>query len=51
MLRIFNDLYKRYFSEEEALIFTLLIIIGIVVMMTMGGVIAPLLWSLVLSFM
>ena len=50
MLRIFNDLYKRYFSEEEALIFTLLIIIGIVVMMTMGGVIAPLLWSLVLSF-
>jgi len=50
MLRIFNDLYKRYFSEEEALIFTLLIIIGIIVMMTMGGVIAPLLWSLVLSF-
>jgi len=50
MLRIFNDLYKRNFSEEEALIFTLLIIIGIVVMMTMGGVIAPLLWSLVLSF-
>lgn len=50
MLRIVNDLYQRYFSEEEALIFTLLIIVGIVVMMTMGGVIAPLLWSLVLSF-
>ncbi|MDG2089834.1 MAG: AI-2E family transporter [Gammaproteobacteria bacterium] len=50
MLRIFNDLYKRYFSEEEALIFTILIIVGIIVMMTMGGVIAPLLWSLVLSF-
>ncbi len=51
MLRIFNDLYKRYFSEEEALILTILIIVGIVVMMTLGGVIAPLLWSLVLSFM
>jgi putative permease len=50
MLRIFNDLYKRYFSEEEALIFTILIIVGIVIMMTMGGVVAPLLWSLVLSF-
>lgn len=50
MLRIFNDMYKRYFYEEEALIFTILIIIGIVVMMTIGGVIAPLLWSLVISF-
>ncbi len=50
MLRIFNDLYQRYFSEEEALIFTILIIVGIVVMMTLGGVVAPLLWSLVISF-
>ncbi len=50
MLRIFNDLYERYFSEEEALIFTILIIVGIVVMMTLGGVVAPLLWSLVISF-
>ncbi len=50
MLRIFNDLYERYFSEEEALIFTILIIVGIIVMMTLGGVVAPLLWSLVISF-
>ena len=50
MLGIFKDMYKRYFSEEESLIFTLLIIVGIIVMITMGGVIAPLLWSLVLSF-
>ena len=50
MLRIFNDMYKRYFSEEEAINFTLLIIVGIIIMMTMGGVIAPLLCSLILSF-
>lgn len=50
MLRIFHDMYKRYFSEEEAINFTLLIIIGIIIMMTMGGVIAPLLCSLILSF-
>ncbi len=50
MLRIINDLYERYFSEEEALIFTILIVVGIVVMMTLGGVVAPLLWSLVISF-
>lgn len=50
MLKVFNQLYERYFSEEEALIFTLLIIAGTVLMMTMGGVIAPLLWSLVITF-
>ncbi len=43
-------MYKRYFSEEEAINFTLLIIVGIIIMMTMGGVIAPLLCSLILSF-
>lgn len=50
MLRIFNDLFQRYFSEEEALIYTLLLITVIIVMMTLGGVIAPLLWSLVICF-
>ena len=50
MLRVFSDLYDRYFSEEEALIFTLMLIIGTVIMMTLGGVLAPLLWSLVITF-
>lgn len=50
MLRIVSDLLERYFSEEEALIFTLLLIAGTVVMMTLGSVIAPLLWSLVICF-
>ena len=36
MLRIFNDLFQRYFSEEEALIYTLLLITGTIVMMTLG---------------
>ena len=51
MLRVFNDLYERYFSEEEAIIFTLLLLVGAVVMFTMGGVIAPLLWSIVITFL
>ena len=50
MFKVVTDLYERYFSEEEALIFTLLLIVGTVVMMTLGGVIAPLLWSLVITF-
>ena len=50
MLKVFHGLYDRYFAEEEAIIFTLLIIAGLVISMTLGGVIAPLLWSLVISF-
>ncbi len=51
MIKVFGGFYDRYFSEEEAIIFALLLIAGTVVMMTMGGVIAPLLWSMVITFM
>lgn len=51
MLKVFNGLYDRYFSEEEAIIFSLLLIAGTAIMMTMGGVIAPLIWSMVITFM
>lgn len=51
MIKVFGGLYDRYFSEEEAIIFTLLLIAGTVIMVTMGGVIAPLLWSMVITFM
>ena len=50
MLKVFHGLYDRYFSEEEAIIFALLLVASIVIMVTMGGVIAPLLWSLVITF-
>jgi putative permease len=51
MIKVFSGLYDRYFSEEEAIIFTLLLVAGTLIMLTMGGVIAPLLWSMVLTFM
>lgn len=51
MIKVFNGFYERYFSEEEAIIFTLLLIIFFTILMTMGGVIAPLLWSLVITYM
>jgi putative permease len=51
MLKVFNGFYERYFSEEEAIIFTLLLIAGVVLMVSMGGVMAPLLWSMVITFM
>lgn len=51
MIKVFNGFYERYFAEEEAIIFTVLLILFFTVMMTMGSIIAPLLWSLVITYM
>jgi len=51
MLKVVNGFYQRYFSEEEAIIFTVLLVVFFTVMMTLGSIIAPLLWSLVLTYM
>lgn len=51
MIKVFNGFYERYFSEEEAIIFTVLLILFFTVLMTMGSIIAPLLWSLVITYM
>ena len=50
MLKVFSGLYERYFSEEEAIIFAFLLVAGTVIMLTIGGVIAPLLWSIIITF-
>jgi putative permease len=51
MIKVFQGFFQKYFREEEAIILTLMLIIFFTVMMTMGSVIAPLLWSLILSYM
>jgi putative permease len=51
MIQVFHGFYQRYFSEEESIIFTLLLVAFFTVMLTMGSIIAPLLWSLVLAYM
>lgn len=50
MIKVFNNFYERYFAEEEAIIFTVLLVVFFAVMMTMGSIIAPLLWSVVLTY-
>lgn len=51
MIKVFQGFFQKYFREEEAIILTLMLITFFTVMMTMGSVIAPLLWSLILSYM
>ncbi|MDR2213801.1 MAG: AI-2E family transporter [Pseudomonadales bacterium] len=51
MIELFRGLYQRYFSEQEAIIFSLLLVIFFSVLWTIGSIIAPLLWSLVLAYL
>ena len=51
MIEVFHGFYKRYFSEEEAIIFTLLLAVSAIIVFTMGSIIAPLLWSIILTFL
>lgn len=51
MIKVIHTLYRRYFSEEEAIIFLGILVALVVILMTFGGVLAPLLWSLVLTYL
>ena len=51
MIKVFHGFYERYFAEEEAIIFTVLLILFFTIMLTMGSIIAPMLWSLVITYM
>lgn len=51
MIKVFHGFYERYFAEEEAIIFTVLLILFFTIMLTMGSIIAPMLWGLVITYM
>lgn len=51
MIKVFHGFYNRYFSEEEAIIFTVLLVLFFTIMMTLGSIIAPLLWSVVITYL
>lgn len=51
MIKVFHGFFQKYFREEESIILTVILIAFFTVMMTMGSIIAPLLWSLILSYM
>lgn len=50
MLRVFKGLVHRYFSDEEAVILALVLVIGFTVILTMGAMLAPVIASMVLAF-
>ncbi len=50
MLNVFRAWVDRYFSDEEALLLAILLGAGLVIIVTMGAIIAPLLTGIVFAF-
>lgn len=51
MFRIFRNWVDRYFSNEEALLLLLLLIAGLVAVLTLGEVLAPMIASIIIAFL
>ena len=51
MLDIFKKWYERYLFEEEAVLLLVLLTLSVILLMTLGDVLAPLLASIVLAYL
>jgi len=51
MIKVFRAFMSRYFSNEEALVLALLLLAGFIVILTLGGMLAPVLAGLVMAFL
>ncbi|MCY1482735.1 sporulation integral membrane protein YtvI [compost metagenome] len=51
MYKVFRDWVQRYFSDEEAVVLAVLLVLGFAAILTFGGMLAPVLAGLVLAFL
>lgn len=51
MIKVFKGWLERYFADEEAVIVALMIIVGIVLVVTMGSVLAPMISAIIIAFL
>lgn len=51
MLAILKQWYQRYFSNQEAVVLFFILFFSVVILLTMGSVLAPLLASIVLAYL
>ncbi len=51
MRKFFDSFVDRYFHDEEAIIFTLILVAALVVLLTMGSYIAPLIVALIIAYL
>ena len=51
MKKLVHDFYDRYFHDEESIILLLLLTAGLMVLLTLGGVLAPLLTAVIVAYL
>ncbi|MFI8382928.1 AI-2E family transporter [Pseudomonas sp. NPDC079086] len=51
MFKVFQDWLHRYFSDEQAVVLAVLLVVGFAVILTLGGMLAPVLTGMVLAFL
>lgn len=51
MLEIFKKWYRRYLSEEESVLLLVLLTVSVVLLMTIGDILAPVLAAIVLAYL
>ncbi len=51
MLEIFNKWYKRYLFEEESVLLLVLLTVSVILLMTIGDILAPVLAAIVLAYL
>ena len=51
MLDIFHKWYRRYLFEEESILLLVLLLIGVVLLMTIGDILVPILASVILAYL
>jgi len=51
MFRIFHSWFDRYFGDEEALILAILLGVSLLIIVTMGAILAPVIASLIIAFL
>ena len=51
MFKVLRDWIQRYFSDEEAVILAVLLVLAFTAVLTLGGMLAPVLAGMVLAFL
>ncbi len=51
MRKFFSAFVDRYFHDEESIIFTLILVVALVVLLTMGAYIAPLIVAIIIAYL
>lgn len=51
MIKVLRDWMQRYFSDEEAVVLAIMLVLGFSVILAFGGMLAPVLAAMVIAFL